>query len=251
MLAVTLGGAIPSALLEILGAAVATGVPGATTVTGLTPGFPSWFIVPYLIFAMFQLFAINTLDLYSSGVTLQSLVPRLRRLQCVPIDTVICGAFVAYAVFSSRFFPLLTDFLLFIIFWLGPWCAIYLVDSLLRRNRYDHLALLDERGGRYFRNGGVHWPGIIALGLRHGCRRALAERLLALRVAPVEPDRRFRLQRLPRADRRRRPVLAARPQQSSGASARESDAMTARPFVSWGGRAGPGAQADSYGAGLP
>ena len=164
VLAVTLGAAIPSALLEILGAAVATGVPGATTITGLTQGFPSWFIVPYLIVAMFQLFAINTLDLYSSGVTLQSMVPRLRRLQCVLIDTVICGAFVAYAVFSSRFFTLLTDFLLFIIVWLGPWCAIYLVDSLLRRNRYDHLALLDERGGRYYRNGGVHWPGIIALG---------------------------------------------------------------------------------------
>jgi purine-cytosine permease-like protein len=163
VLAVTLGAAIPSALLEILGAAVATGVPAATTIIGLTRGFPGWFIVPYLIVAMFQLFAINTLDLYSSGVTLQSLVPGLRRLQCVLIDTVICGAFVAYAVFSSRFFTLLTDFVLFIIVWLGPWCAIYLVDSWLRRNRYDHGALLDERGGRYYRHGGIHWPGVIAL----------------------------------------------------------------------------------------
>jgi nucleobase:cation symporter-1, NCS1 family len=36
------------------------------------------------------------------------------------------------------------------------------VDSWLRRNRYDHHGLLNERGGRYFRNGGVHWPAIIA-----------------------------------------------------------------------------------------
>ena len=78
------------------------------------------------------------------------------------IDTVVCGAFAAYAIFSSRFTTLLADFLLFIIVWLGPWCAIYLVDSWLRRNRYDHEALLNERGGRYFRNGGVHWPAIIA-----------------------------------------------------------------------------------------
>ena len=162
VLAVTLGAAIPSALLEILGAAVATGVPGATSITGLTAGFPGWFIVPYLIVAMFQLFAINTLDLYSSGVTLQSLVPRLRRLQCVGIDTVICGAFAAYAVFSTRFFSLLTDFVLFIIVWLAPWCAIYLVDSWLRRNRFDPQSLLNERGGRYYRNGGIHWPAIIA-----------------------------------------------------------------------------------------
>jgi nucleobase:cation symporter-1, NCS1 family len=162
VLAVALGGAIPSALLEILGAAIATGVASATTVNGLISGFPGWFIWPYLIFAIVQLFAINTIDLYSSGVTLQSLIPGLRRLQCVAIDTVIAGGLAAYAIFSSHFFTLLTDFLLFIILWLGPWCAIFLVDSWLRRNRYDHDALLNERGGRYFRNGGVHWPAIIA-----------------------------------------------------------------------------------------
>lgn len=162
VLAVALGGAIPAALLEILGAAVATGVPMASSITTLTAAFPGWFIVPYLIVAIVQLFAINTINLYSSGVTLQSLVPGLRRLQCVAIDTVFCGAFAAYAVFSSRFFSLLTDFLLFIIVWLGPWCAIYLVDWLLRRGRYDTSGLLNERGGRYFRNGGVHWPAIIA-----------------------------------------------------------------------------------------
>jgi len=162
VLAVALGGAIPSALLEILGAAIATGVPTATTPNGLVSGFPGWFVWPYLIFAIVQLFAINTLDLYSSGVTLQSLVPGLKRVHCVAIDTVICGGVAGYAVFSSHFYTLLSDFLLFIILWLGPWCAIYLVDSWLRRNRYDHDGLLNERSGRYFRNGGFHWPAIVA-----------------------------------------------------------------------------------------
>jgi purine-cytosine permease-like protein len=163
VLAVALGGAIPSALLEILGAAVSTGLgANATTVTNITAGFPSWFVWPYLIFAIVQLFAINTLDLYSSGVTLQSIFPRLRRLQCVAIDTIVAGGLAGYAVFSHRFTTLLADFLLFIIVWLGPWCAIYLVDSLLRRNRYDQEALLNERGGRYYRNGGFYWPAIIA-----------------------------------------------------------------------------------------
>jgi NCS1 family nucleobase:cation symporter-1 len=163
VIAVALGAAIPSALLEILGAAVGTAVPAAAdSPTGLVAGFQTWFVVPFLIFAIVQLFAINTLDLYSSGVTLQSLIPSLKRLHCVAIDTVVCGAIAAYAVFSSSFFGLLTGFLLYIILWLGPWCAIYLVDSYLRRNRYDHDALLDERSSRYFRNDGVHWPAIIA-----------------------------------------------------------------------------------------
>jgi nucleobase:cation symporter-1, NCS1 family len=162
--AVALGGAIPSALLEILGAAVATGLGAhATSVTNLTSGFPGWFVWPYLIFAIFQLFAINTLDLYSSGVTLQSLIPGLHRLQAVAIDTVVAGGLTAYAIFSSRFTTLLADFLLFIILWLGPWCAIYLIDAWLRHGRYDHEALLNERrGSRYYGQGGFRWPAIIA-----------------------------------------------------------------------------------------
>ncbi len=170
VLAVALGGAIPSALLEILGAAVATGVPSATTVPALLTGYAGWFVWPFAIFAIFQLFAINTLDLYSSGVTLQSLIPRLKRLHCVAIDTVVAGAIAAYAVFSSHFYTLLSDFLLFIILWLGPWCAIFLVDSFLRRNRYDHDALLDESSrSRYFRHRGVYWPAVIAQVVGMGC----------------------------------------------------------------------------------
>ena len=164
VIAVMLGGLIPSVLLEVLGAALGSELPksAALSVTGLTGGFPSWFVVPYLIFAIFQLFAINTIDLYSSGVTLQSLVPGLHRIACVFIDTVICLGVAAYAIFSARFYTLLADFILFLILWLGPWCAIYLVDSWLRRNRYDTDSLLNERGGLYYRRGGFHWPALIA-----------------------------------------------------------------------------------------
>jgi len=65
--------------------------------------------------------------------------------------------FAAYVIFSQHFSQLLSDFLLFIIVWVAPWCAIYLVDYFLRRGRYDTQALQDERGGIYFRNGGWNW----------------------------------------------------------------------------------------------
>jgi len=89
-------------------------------------------------------------------------VPGLHRITCVFIDTVICLGVAAYAIFSTRFYTLLADFILFLILWLGPWCAIYLVDSWLRRNRYDTDSLLNERGGLYYRRGGFHWPALIA-----------------------------------------------------------------------------------------
>ena len=166
--AVALGAGIPSILLEVLGAAVATAVAGSAaafgiiSINGLVAVFPGWFVVPCLIVAVVQLFAINSMALYSSGVTLQSIGLRLKRYQCVLVDMVVVGGFAAYAVFSTRFSQLLADFLLFIIVWLGPWCSIYLVDYLLRRGRYDHDALLNETGGLYYRNGGIHWPAIIA-----------------------------------------------------------------------------------------
>ncbi|MGH9062699.1 MAG: purine-cytosine permease family protein [Acidimicrobiales bacterium] len=160
---VFLGGFIPSVLLEVLGAAVATGVPSSTDpISGLPHAFPSWFLVPYLIVAIVQLFCINTIDLYSSGVTLQSIGLKLKRVHCVLIDTVVCCGLTAYAIFSSSFSTLLSDFLSFIIIWLGPWAAIYLVDWLLRGGRYDVRSLFARAGGLYWRHGGANWPGLVA-----------------------------------------------------------------------------------------
>jgi cytosine/uracil/thiamine/allantoin permease len=47
---------------------------------------------------------------------------------------------------------------------LGPLVAVYAVDILLRRNRYDGRALTDERrGSPFWYAGGVFWPGITAM----------------------------------------------------------------------------------------
>jgi purine-cytosine permease-like protein len=161
--AVALGGFVPSTLLSLLGAAVATAVPSATDpISGLPQAFHGWFLVPYLIFVIFQLFAINSVDLYSSGLTLQAIVPGIRRWQTVLIDTVVAGALTAVTVFSSSFNTFIEDFLLFMIIWIAPWVAIYLTDWALRRGRYDSRSLLSGRAGIYWRDGGLHVPGLVA-----------------------------------------------------------------------------------------
>jgi purine-cytosine permease-like protein len=160
---VGLGGFVPTTLLLLLGAAVATAVPSASdAISGLPHAFAGWFVWPYLIFAIVQLFAINSVDLYSSGLTLQAIVPGIRRWQCVLLDTVVAGALTAVTVFSTGFNTFLTDFLLFMLIWIAPWVAIYLTDYFMRRGRYDSRSLLDTRAGLYVRAGGVHWPGIVA-----------------------------------------------------------------------------------------
>jgi nucleobase:cation symporter-1, NCS1 family len=161
--AATLGGAIPSILLELLGACAYVVSPHVTEVTGLPSSFSSWFFWPFLILALPQLFAINTLDLYSSGVTLQALGVPVKRVGAVVIDTIVAGGVTALVIFKGSFYNDLSGFLDYIVVWLGPWFGIVVTDWLLRRGRYDPLSLADESGGLYWRNGGFNWKALLAL----------------------------------------------------------------------------------------
>ncbi len=170
--AATLGGAIPSVLLELLGATaflisknfasfgtqshVMTGLPGAF-------GFASWFFWPFMILALPQLFSINTIDMYSSGVTLQAIGLKVKRWTCVLIDTVVSGAVTALVIFRGNFYTDLSGFLDYIVVWLGAWFGVFAVDYLLRRGRYDRRSLAAQRGGIYWRNGGLNWKALLAL----------------------------------------------------------------------------------------
>jgi NCS1 nucleoside transporter family len=163
--AATLGGAIPSILLELLGAAAYVVSPSVTAVTGVPSAFASWFFWPFLILALPQLFAINTLDLYSSGVTLQALGVPVARWGAVVIDTIVAGIVTAVVIFKGSFYTDLSGFLDYIVVWLGPWFGILMADYLLRKGRYDPPSLASERGGLYWRNGGVNWRALVAQGL--------------------------------------------------------------------------------------
>ena len=108
-----------------------------------------------------QLFGINSLDLYSSGVTLQAMGVPVKRYQAVLIDTVIAFGITICAVFSASFTEYLSDFVDMVICWIAPWCAIFLVDWALRRYRYVPSEL--QKTGRdslYYRNGGFFWPAL-------------------------------------------------------------------------------------------
>ncbi len=166
---VTAGSAGPSVLLNLLGAAVGTYLPvlgtASNPVTPLPHAFAAWFLVPFLAVAILQLFCINSLDLYSSGLTLQALGLRLPRWRAVLLDTAICCGLTFYAVFSSGFSTYLRDFVAVVIVWIAPWTAIYLTDWLLRGRRYLPGDLQRRRGGLYWRRGGIHWSALVAQGL--------------------------------------------------------------------------------------
>ena len=162
--AAALGGAVPSVILELLGVfayTVTTKTVGIAQL-GIPQSFDSWFVVPFLIFAIFQLLAINTIDLYSSGVTLQALGLPIKRWGAVLIDSAVCGVVTGIILFHGNFYADFSGFLLYIIVWLSAWFGVFITDYVLRK-RYDAASLAAERGGLYWRNGGVHWQAVIAL----------------------------------------------------------------------------------------
>jgi NCS1 family nucleobase:cation symporter-1 len=163
---VAIGGYLPSTLLALLGAALytipAVAAGGGGAVSGLPSAFGGWFLWPYLLFIIVQLFAINSLDLYSSGLTLQAIIPKIKRWQCVLLDTGVAAALTAAVIFSGNFNSFITDFLEFMLVWIAPWVTIYLVDYFLRRGRYDSGGLMETTQGIYYRPNGIQWRAITA-----------------------------------------------------------------------------------------
>jgi len=164
-----LGTAVPEILIMTLGAVTGTLLTSVGTSANAFAPFlhqsiiAPWFVDVFLIFCIIQLFAINSLDLYSSGVTLQAMGIKVKRYQAVIIDSIFCLGITMFAIFNSSFNTYLKDFVDVVIVWIAPWVAIYLVDWVLRRYRYVPSELQKTgKDGLYWRSGGYRWSALIA-----------------------------------------------------------------------------------------
>jgi nucleobase:cation symporter-1, NCS1 family len=163
------GTALPEILIMTLGAAVGTFLTDVGKASNAFLPFahqsaiPSWFVVVFLVFCIVQLFAVNSLDMYSSGVTLQAMGVHVKRYVAVVIDCIIALVVTMWATFDSSFSTYLKDFVDVVIVWIAPWAAIFLVDWAMRRYRYAPLELQrTDRGSLYYRHGGIAWAAIVA-----------------------------------------------------------------------------------------
>jgi purine-cytosine permease-like protein len=75
---------------------------------------------------------------------------------------VVCAVVTGIILFHGNFYADFSGFLLYIVVWLAPWLGILMMDYLVRHGQYNPLSLQAARGGLYWRNGGIHWPAIIA-----------------------------------------------------------------------------------------
>jgi len=168
-----LGTALPEIVMMTLGALAFSFLGNSATWNSANPfealyhqkHMPSAFVVVFLIFAIVQLFGINSLDLYSSGVSVQAMGLKLKRYQAVLMDSVIAGALTIWATFGSTFSIYMKDFVGVIIVWISPWFGVFIMDWVLRKYRYSAEDLQVEGSeSRYWGTNGFNWNGIVAFG---------------------------------------------------------------------------------------
>jgi len=165
--AVSVGGYLSTTPLMILGAAVAS-IPdfGGDVISGLTAIFPAWFVVPYLIFVIAQSYGVNSVDMYSSSLTLQAVGLPLRQWQATSIDCLLSATLTGAVLLSPSFNSAIAGIVLFVMVWIAPWSAIFLTDWTLRRHtpgRYHREALFLHGPGPYWGTGGYRLPALLAL----------------------------------------------------------------------------------------
>ncbi|MEV8225672.1 cytosine permease [Streptomyces sp. NPDC079167] len=160
----TLGGFVPGVIVCSLGACAATAVDMSDPQTGLEQILPVWFTPVFLLALVLGTIAINALTSYSAGLALQAVGIRIRRTRSVLVDGTAAVSLTLYGLLISDFLDTVSNVLQLTVVLLGPAMAVYATDILLRRNRYDGPALMDESpGSRFWYTAGFNPAGTIAL----------------------------------------------------------------------------------------
>lgn len=161
----TLGCFVPAVLLSVLGALAGTAVDMTDPQTSFAAILPRWFYPVFLLVIIVSSTTNNVITTYSSGLALQAVGIKARRAVTVGVDGIVAVSLTIYALFISNFFDSLNNFLSLSVAVLGPCIAIYVMDSFLRRNKYDGLQLSDESSqSPFWYENGIHWPGVAAEG---------------------------------------------------------------------------------------
>ncbi len=161
---VTAGAFMPSVLLGVLGVLAGTAVDMTNPQVSFATILPGWFYPVFLAVIIFGSITNNILTAYSSGLELQATGIKASRAITVFFDGIAGCGLTLYALFISNFIDSLNNILTLSVALLGPSLAIYGVDILLRGNRYDGVALNDERvGSTYWFSHGFNWAGVTAL----------------------------------------------------------------------------------------
>lgn len=150
--------------LTVMGVLLASQGDMSDPVAGVVALVPEWLFVIYAVAVLGGIVANNILTFYSSGLVMQAAGVPLRRYQATLVDIVVATLIMIYVLFIAEdFLSELNNFVATMIVWIGPFGAVWIVDGMLRRWRYDPKEIHDPHpGSQYWGRGGFNVRGSIA-----------------------------------------------------------------------------------------
>lgn len=160
-----LGGFVPSVLIAALGVVAGTAIDMTDPQTAIAEILPGWLYPIFLLAIIVGTLANNVLCSYSTGLYAQAFVPRIRRSVSVVIVGAVAAVLAAYLLYGApSFLDTLSYAIEIAVAVMGPLVAIYAIDIVLRRVRYDGVALNDtSRRSPFWYSGGWFLPGAVAM----------------------------------------------------------------------------------------
>jgi purine-cytosine permease-like protein len=152
------GGLLVTTLFGAFTASTFTSM-GDSYVTDLVTAAPGWYVLPILVIGLAGGVGQGALNLYASGLDLESLAPRLSRVHTTLITSVAAFALLYVGTFAFDAVDSITAMTLVLNGVAAPWVVINLLGLVVaRRGHYDPHDLQafnqGRRGGRYWFNGG-------------------------------------------------------------------------------------------------
>jgi purine-cytosine permease-like protein len=170
---------VGAAALGVFGGLAATTLFGAFTASALTgdsgsyvldlvAAAPAWYVLPILVIGLAGSVGQGAINLYATGLDMESLVPRLKRAQATLTTTAVAAGLVFLGTFVLDAVDSITALSLVLNAIAAPWVAVLLVGMIKSRATYDpqDLQVFNEgrTGGRYWFTRGWNAPAVIAWG---------------------------------------------------------------------------------------
>lgn len=139
-----LGAFIPATTITVIGYFAARVADLTDPIAGLGTLLAPWYFNLYLVLIVGGAITNNFINTYSSGMSLLAMGLRTSRSKAVLLDAALATAASACAIFLYDFTSAFIAFLALMVVWIAPWCAIFVVDTFLRRGRYDDAPLFAD-----------------------------------------------------------------------------------------------------------
>jgi purine-cytosine permease-like protein len=160
-----LGAFVPALLGAFIGVAIGVRAT-ADFVASVVAAAPVWYLLPILLNGLVGSCGQASISLYSTGLDLDAVFPRLSRVWCTVLMTVTCLGLVFLGAFVWDAEDAVIAFALLLTAVATPWMGVTLAGFVLARGRYSpaDLQVFNERrrGGMYWFSGGWNVRAVVA-----------------------------------------------------------------------------------------